>query len=89
MSGATKLDVSKPTLAVAVVATTVVSATPGLSDALAGSDASWAPTATTFTPLPGLSVETLGVSSTSGSRRDYRWFRSFLGSYYTWTFTKT
>ena len=54
MSGATKLDVSKPTLAVAVVATTVVLATPGLSDALAGSDASWAPTATTFTPLPGL-----------------------------------
>ena len=66
VGGATKLDVSKPTLAVAVVATTVVSATPGLSDALAGSDASWAPTATKFTPLPGLSVETLGVSSTSG-----------------------
>ena len=63
VGGATKLFVSKPKL---LVATTAVSTTPGLSDALAGSDASWAPTATRFTPLPGFSVATLGVSTTLG-----------------------
>ena len=63
VGGATKLDVSKPKL---LVATTAVSTTPGLSDALAGSDASWAPTATRSTPLPGFSVATLGMSTTSG-----------------------
>ena len=63
VGGATRLDVSKPKV---LVATTAVSTTPGLSDALAGSDASWAPTATRSTPLPGFSVATLGVSTTSG-----------------------
>ena len=62
VGGATKLDVSNLKL---LVATTAVPTTPGLSDALAGSDASGAPTATSSTPLPGVSVETLGLSTTS------------------------
>ena len=63
VGGATKLDMSKPKL---LVATMAVSTTPGLSDALAGSDASWAPAATRLAPLSGFSVATLGVSTTSG-----------------------
>ena len=79
VGGATKLDVSKPKL---LVATTAVPTTPGLSDALAGSDASGAPTATSSTRDTWV-VDDLSL------RRDYRWFRNFLGSYCTWTFTKT
>lgn len=46
-----------------------MSATPGGADALAGSDASWAPTATSSIPLPGFCAATLGVSMTSGLGR--------------------